>query len=67
MDDNKIWTFSGRSYDYSLTGSWHVAMVDESGENGNKLVILVKRAGDNDEEVYVSYRSVYTPNLTGLP
>ncbi|CAH1643965.1 unnamed protein product [Spodoptera littoralis] len=55
VDDNKIWTFSGRSYDYSLTGSWHVAMVDESGENGNKLVILVKRPGDNQEEVYVSY------------
>ncbi|KAH9643935.1 hypothetical protein HF086_016485 [Spodoptera exigua] len=63
VDDTKIRTFSGRSYNYSLTGSWHAAMVDETGENGNKLVILVKRPSDGDEEVYVSYHTVTGYNV----
>ncbi|CAH1643964.1 unnamed protein product [Spodoptera littoralis] len=64
IDDNKIWTFSGRSYNYNLTTSWHAAMVDETGENGNKLVFLVKKPSDNDDaEVYVSYHTVTGYNV----
>ncbi|XP_022835071.1 vitellogenin-like [Spodoptera litura] len=57
VDDNKISTFSGRSYDYSLTGSWHVVMVDETGDSSNDLAILVKRSIENNTEVYVSYQN----------
>ncbi|CAD0206290.1 unnamed protein product [Chrysodeixis includens] len=52
VDDNKVWTFSGRSYSYGLTSSWHVVMVDESG-----LVVLARRPSNNQEEVYISYQS----------
>lgn len=57
MDSSKVQTFSGRSYDYSLTGSWHVVMVDESNEfKSTDLVILARRPSENQEEVYVSYK-----------
>uniref|UniRef100_A0A2A4IZG8 Vitellogenin domain-containing protein n=1 Tax=Heliothis virescens TaxID=7102 RepID=A0A2A4IZG8_HELVI len=57
VDSSKIQTFSGRSYDYGLSGSWHVVMVDESNDHGkwNDLVILARRPSEKQEEVYVSY------------
>lgn len=56
LDDNKIWTFSGRSYEYTITSSWHVVMVDDSEDLGKGLVILARRPSANQEEVYVSYQ-----------
>ncbi|XP_075987438.1 vitellogenin-like [Anticarsia gemmatalis] len=58
VDNSKIWTFSGRSYDYSLSGSWHVVMVDEANDfaKWNDLVILARRPSENQEEVYISYK-----------
>nr|ABQ23674.1 very high density lipoprotein [Helicoverpa zea] len=57
VDSSKIQTFSGRSYDYGLSGSWHVVMVDESNDYGKwtDLVILARRPSEKQEEVYVSY------------
>ncbi|XP_075987385.1 uncharacterized protein LOC142984007 [Anticarsia gemmatalis] len=59
VDTNKVWTFSGRSYDYGLSGSWHVVMVDEANNFGkyDDLVILARRPSENKEEVYVSYKA----------
>ncbi|KAJ8707493.1 hypothetical protein PYW08_010745 [Mythimna loreyi] len=58
VDGSKISTFSGRSYDYSLSGSWHVVMVDESNEfKWTDLAILARRPSVNEEEVYISYKN----------
>ncbi|CAH0697615.1 unnamed protein product [Spodoptera exigua] len=58
VDSSKVQTFSGRSYDYSLSSSWHVVMVDESNEfKWTDLVILARRPSENQEEVYVSYKT----------
>ncbi|CAB3258668.1 unnamed protein product [Arctia plantaginis] len=57
VDDNKILTFSGRSYEYALTSSWHVVMVEDSEDLGKGLVILARRPSANQEEVYVSYQT----------
>ncbi|KAJ8707492.1 hypothetical protein PYW08_010744 [Mythimna loreyi] len=59
VDSSKIQTFSGRSYEYSLTSSWHAVMVDEFNEQGqwNDLVILARRPSDQQTEVYISYKA----------
>ncbi|CAH0697613.1 unnamed protein product [Spodoptera exigua] len=54
LDSNKVWTFSGRSYEYYLTSSWHVVMVDAHNDD---LVILARRLSENHAEVYVSYKT----------
>ncbi|KAH9643934.1 hypothetical protein HF086_016484, partial [Spodoptera exigua] len=43
VDDNKIKTFSGREYDYSVTNAWHVVMVDKARETllGQSLEIEI--------------------------
>ncbi|CAD0206288.1 unnamed protein product [Chrysodeixis includens] len=53
VDGGKIWTFSGRSYAYSLTSSWHVVMVDDK----SGLTVLSRRPSDNQEEVYIAYKT----------
>uniref|UniRef100_A0A2A4J1L8 Vitellogenin domain-containing protein n=1 Tax=Heliothis virescens TaxID=7102 RepID=A0A2A4J1L8_HELVI len=63
VDDNKVWTFSGRSYDYSISGAWHVVMVDEAKEFGNELLILARRPENNQTEVYVTYKTRTGKNL----
>ncbi|XP_050555399.1 vitellogenin [Spodoptera frugiperda] len=54
LDSSKVWTFSGRSYEYYLTSSWHAVMVDEHHDD---LVILARRPSEDHEEVYVSYKT----------
>uniref|UniRef100_A0A2A4JFI3 Vitellogenin domain-containing protein n=1 Tax=Heliothis virescens TaxID=7102 RepID=A0A2A4JFI3_HELVI len=54
VDTSKIHTFSGRNYDYSLTGSWHAVMLDENNQF-NPLVVLARRPNENEEEIYFSY------------
>ncbi|KAJ8705337.1 hypothetical protein PYW07_011164 [Mythimna separata] len=60
VDSSKIQTFSGRSYDYSLTSSWHAVMVDESKSlhDNLDLVILARRPSKQQTEVYISYTTV---------
>ncbi|CAH1643963.1 unnamed protein product [Spodoptera littoralis] len=57
VDDNKIKTFSGREYEYSVTNAWHVVMVDKAREFDNDIVILIRREGANQAVVYVSYKT----------
>ncbi|XP_047037415.1 vitellogenin-like [Helicoverpa zea] len=57
VDDNKVWTFSGRSYEYNMTGSWHVVMVDEAKDFGNELLILAQRPEKGQAEVYITYKT----------
>ncbi|CAD0206287.1 unnamed protein product [Chrysodeixis includens] len=58
VDKNKVWTFSGRSYDYKLTSPWHIVMLDESDKYKTiDLVVLARRPSANEMEVYISYKS----------
>ncbi|CAH0697616.1 unnamed protein product [Spodoptera exigua] len=63
VDDNKIKTFSGREYDYSVTNAWHVVMVDKAREFDNDVVILIRRESANQAVVYVSYRTLLGQSL----
>nr|WJN66572.1 vitellogenin [Grapholitha molesta] len=63
VDGSKIRTFSNRSYDYTLTSSWHVVVQDNAkyaGQHGlsnEQLVILARRPEEKKQEIYVSYKS----------
>ncbi|XP_026731130.1 vitellogenin-like [Trichoplusia ni] len=53
VDGSKVKTYSGRSYEYSLTSSWHVVMVDDKAG----LTVLARRPSANQEEVYIAYKT----------
>ncbi|XP_068624776.1 vitellogenin-like [Battus philenor] len=62
VDANKVKTYSGRSYDYSLSSSWHVVTQDNAkrpGQSREQYVILAKSAGgrSKQQELYISYQS----------
>ncbi|XP_063630311.1 vitellogenin-like [Cydia splendana] len=63
VDGSKIRTFSNRSYDYTLTSSWHVVVQDnakyagQQGVSNEQLVILARRPEEKEQEIYVSYKS----------
>ncbi|XP_028160656.1 vitellogenin-like [Ostrinia furnacalis] len=59
VDASKVRTFSNRSYDYTLTRSWHVVMQDDGkrvGKANEQLVVLARRPSDK-LEMYISYKS----------
>ncbi|KAL4712509.1 hypothetical protein ACJJTC_007525 [Scirpophaga incertulas] len=59
IDSNKIRTFSGRNYNYTVSPSWHVVIKDDASREGSmdKLVALAKRPVGNQMELYVSYKT----------
>ncbi|RVE48729.1 hypothetical protein evm_006623 [Chilo suppressalis] len=59
VDSNKIRTFSNRSYEYSLTRSWHVVMQHDAMVRGgnDKLVVLARRPQEKKLELYISYKT----------
>ncbi|XP_026492905.2 vitellogenin-like [Vanessa tameamea] len=57
VDGNKVKTFSDRSYDYTLTRSWHVVLLDNRPGGNEKLVVLARRPSENKQEMYISFRS----------
>ncbi|XP_063370028.1 vitellogenin-like [Cydia amplana] len=63
VDGSKIRTFSNRSFDYTLTSSWHVVVQDnakyagQQGVSNEQLVILARRPEEKKQEIYVSFKS----------
>ncbi|XP_052753066.1 vitellogenin-like [Galleria mellonella] len=59
VDESKIKTFSNRAYDYKLSKSWHVVMLNMPSEpesHKDKLVVLSRRPTEKQQEIYISYR-----------
>ncbi|CAH2099264.1 unnamed protein product [Euphydryas editha] len=57
VDSSKVRTFSDRSYDYTLSRSWHVVLHDNRPERNENLAVLARRCNDNEQEMYISFRS----------
>ncbi|XP_050356948.1 vitellogenin-like [Nymphalis io] len=57
VDGNKVKSFSDRTFNYTLTRSWHVMLHDNRPERNEKLVVMGRRPSENKQEMYISYRS----------
>ncbi|XP_045456674.1 vitellogenin-like [Melitaea cinxia] len=57
VDGSKVRTFSDRSYEYTLSRSWHVVLYDNRPERNENLAVLARRLDDNTREMYISFRS----------
>ncbi|XP_023941468.1 vitellogenin [Bicyclus anynana] len=57
VDNNKVRTFSDRDYDYKLSRSWHVVMLDDRPGSSEDLVVLARRPSENRQDIYISYSS----------
>ncbi|XP_034836691.1 vitellogenin-like [Maniola hyperantus] len=57
VDDNKVRTFSDRAYDYKLSRSWHVVMLDDRHGSNEDLVVLARRPSEKRQDIYISYSS----------
>ncbi|PZC74123.1 hypothetical protein B5X24_HaOG208265 [Helicoverpa armigera] len=60
IDGNQVRTFSNRSYNYELSKSWHVVMREEYNKIRGKwddLVILARRPSQQQQEIYISYKT----------
>lgn len=64
VEDNKIKTFSNRSYSYSMGTAWHVVALDDASYAGRRqhdprqLVLLARRPVPQHQEIYIFYRYV---------
>ncbi|CAH2243727.1 jg8786 [Pararge aegeria aegeria] len=57
VDGSKVRTFSERDYDYKLSRSWHVVMLDDRPGTNEDLVVLARRPSEMRQEIYISYSS----------
>nr|AXY55008.1 vitellogenin [Maruca vitrata] len=60
VDVNQINTFSNRQYEYTLSRSWHVVIQDDGsrqGKDNEQLVVLARRPNEQQQEIYISYKS----------
>ncbi|XP_048486868.1 vitellogenin isoform X1 [Plutella xylostella] len=63
VEDNKIKTFSNRSYSYSMGAAWHVVALDDASYAGRRqhdprqLVLLARRPVPQHQEIYIFYRT----------
>ncbi|XP_014366052.2 vitellogenin [Papilio machaon] len=68
VDGTRVKTFSGRSYEYPLTKSWHVVMLQDAehpGQSNEQVAILARKPNSNEkqQELYISYKSEYGKQL----
>nr|AXM43802.1 vitellogenin [Conopomorpha sinensis] len=56
-----IKTFSDKAYNYTMSGSWHVLLLDEWWAAGKRpadeLVILARKPSPDEQEIYISYQN----------
>ncbi|XP_060807429.1 vitellogenin [Amyelois transitella] len=57
IDSNAVKTFSNRTYEYTLSPSWHVLMQHDGNRVNDKLVVLARRPTEKQEELYIAYKS----------
>nr|ALN38805.1 vitellogenin [Cadra cautella] len=57
IDNNVVRTFSNRTYQYTLSPSWHVAMHYDGSRTNDKLTVLTRRPSVMQQELYIAYKA----------